>query len=34
MKALVLKSSILGLYSSSNAVINSVVDELSPDTLI
>ncbi|OOE34114.1 FMN-dependent NADH-azoreductase [Salinivibrio kushneri] len=34
MKALVLKSSILGPYSSSNAVINSVVDELSPDTLI
>ncbi|OOE86653.1 FMN-dependent NADH-azoreductase [Salinivibrio sharmensis] len=34
MKALVLKSSILGPHSSSNAVINSVVDELSPDTLI
>lgn len=34
MKALVLKSSILGPYSSSNAVIDSVVDSLSPETLI
>ncbi len=34
MKALVLKSSILGPHSSSNAVIDSVVDTLSPETLI
>jgi len=34
MKALVIKSSILGPHSSSNAVIDGVVNNLSPDSLV